>query len=782
MRDRTPPAACGQHLAPERRSRRLPGRAVLGALAASALVLALAPTVPASSAAAAPGKAARGTGAQRPIGPAPVVDLLAHGNLTMASNSVLTCDDSDGSVCNDTEGTNNNRTKYVKVDPNAPGNNASSAQLVIPAGAKVLSARLYWQFNPTNTSTAGGTSGDINTGNQVSWKVPGGSSYEKLTADTYDWFDQQVGGTPPEPLLAGAGVKDVTAQVKAAGPGSYTVADIQACAGRSSAQNFGGNNVGCWGGWSLVVAYENQAEPLRYLQVWDGFQLLRSPDNLATLTLSGIHTPATAPPATMGVTVGDGDVPIAGDQLLVGSSTDNLTLLPMPVPTGTDTENAFTGRIDHVAADGTGTNLTTRDPAPTNNYGYDARMIDVTGKIPGGSTQAVLRINGAGDALHPQAAWLAVDALEPDLQITKANQPAGSTTNTPPGTVDPGAEITYTFTVANRHKDGTSADLDTATGVTLTDVLPAGTGYVDGSGPGCTAVGRNVTCTTADLKPGAETTVSFRAKVDAGLAPGTRLDNTSSLSYRGAQTGRDQQRTSNTVRNTVAEHAGYRLAKTADKAQALPGDTVTYQVDITNTGNAPLTGLTVTDDLSAVLDDAVYNGDAAATAGKASYAQPVLSWTGDLPVGGSARVTYTVKVKDPAAGDHTLRNTVVADRPGGNCPAGATAGECTATVTVTTSTPSPTASPTSSPTASPTSSPSGSPSVEPTGSPTTSASPGATGSSSAHPAPTGTPQQPGGGNLAATGGQVALIGGIGAAVILAGAALVLVSRRRRHRH
>ncbi|MEU1285101.1 hypothetical protein [Kitasatospora sp. NPDC005856] len=744
----------------------MPGRAVLGALATTTLVLAA--SVPlAVQAAAAPSAKAGQSGAQRPIGPAPTVDLLAHGNLTMASNSVLTCDDSDGSVCNDTEGTNNNRTKYVKTDPNAPGNNASSAQLAIPAGAQVLSARLYWQFNPTNTSNAGGTSGDINTGNTVSWKVPGGSSYEQLTADTYDWFDQQVGGTPPEPLLAGAGVKDVTAQVKAAGPGNYTVANIQACAGRSSAQNHGGNNVGCWGGWSLVVAYENQAEPLRYLQVWDGFQLLRHPDNLATLTLSGIHTPATAPRATMGVTVGDGDAPIQGDQLLVGSSTDNLTLLSMPGPAGVATDNAFTGRIDHVAANGTGTNITTRDPAPVNNYGYDARMIDVTGKIPAGSTQAVLQINGAGDALHPQAAWLAVDALEPDLQITKANKPAGSTTNNPPGTVDPGAEITYTFTVANRHKDGSTADLDTATGVTLTDVLPAGTSYVDGSGPGCTAAGRNVTCTATDLAPGAETTVSFRAKVDAGLAPGTKLDNTSSLAYRGTQTGREQQRTSNTVRNTVAEHAGYRVAKTADRAQALPGDTVTYQVDVTNTGNTPITALNVTDDLSAVLDDATYNGDAKATLGKVSYTQPVLTWTGDLPVGGTARITYTAKVTDPATGDHTLRNTVVADRPGGNCPPGSTAGECTATVTVTTSSPSPTASPTTSPSGAPTSSPSSNP----------------TDGNSAAPAPTGKPEQPGGsGGLAATGTQVALIGGIGAAVLLGGAALVLASRRRQHRH
>ncbi|MGW2873830.1 hypothetical protein, partial [Kitasatospora sp. NPDC001225] len=547
---------------------------------------------PAARAAEAAAPKPRGAGTQRPIGPDPVVDLLAHGNLTMASNSVLTCDDSDGTVCSDTEGSNNGRTKFIKVDPNAPGPNAASAQLLLPAGANVLSARLYWQFNPTNTSTAGGTSGDINKGNQVSWKVPGASGYQQVTADTYDWFDQKVGGNPPEPLLAGGAVKDVTAEVRAAGPGSYTVADIQACAGRSSAQNYGGNNVGCWGGWSLVVAYEDQAEPLRYLQVWDGYQLLRDPDNSTTLTLGGIRTPATtAPRATMGITVGDGDAPIAGDTLAVGSTPENLTLLPMPGPNGVGTDNAFTSRIDHVAADGTGTNITTRDPDPVNNYGYDARMIDVTGKIPAGSEQALVRISGAGDALEPQAAWLALDALEPDLRITKANTPPGSPDDNPPGLVGPGETITYTFSVANRRQDGSSTDLDTATGVTLTDTIPTGTTFVPASNPACQAGGQTVTCTVPDLPPGAEANVAFQVTVDASTAVGTHLDDTATLRFEGSQTRRAQERTSNTVRNTVAAVPGYTVLKTATPTTAKPGDTVRYRIQVTNTSQVDAPGL-----------------------------------------------------------------------------------------------------------------------------------------------------------------------------------------------
>ncbi|MFD5437473.1 LPXTG cell wall anchor domain-containing protein [Kitasatospora sp. NPDC127067] len=739
---------------------------------------------PAANAAAQPaakaeGRAARpkprGAGTQRPIGPDPVVDLLAHGNLTMASNSVLTCDDSDGTVCSDTEGSNNGRTKFVKVDPNAPGPNASSAQLLLPAGANVLSARLYWQFNPTGTST-NGTSGDIDLGNRVSWKVPGASGYQQVTADTYDWFDQMVGGNPPEPLLAAGAVKDVTAEVRAAGAGSYTVADIQACSGRSSAQNFGGNNVGCWGGWSLVVAYEDTAEPLRYLQVWDGYQLLRDPNNSTTLTLGGIRTPATtAPRAVMGITVGDGDAPIAGDSLAVGSTPTDLALLPMPGPTGIGTDNAFTSRIDHVATDGTGANITTRDPDPVNNYGYDARIIDVTGKIPAGSEQALVRISGAGDALEPQAAWLALDALEPDLRITKANTPPGSPDDNPPGLVGPGETITYTFAVANRRQDGTSTDLDTATGVTVTDTIPAGTTFVPASNPACQASGQTVTCTVPDLPPGAEANVAFQVTVDASTAVGTHLDDTATLHFRGSQTQRAQERTSNTVRNTVAAVPGYTIVKTADPTTAKPGDTVRYRIQATNTSRTDAPGVTLTDDLSGVLNSAAYNNDTTADRGQVQFAGTALTWSGDLPVGATVTIDYSVTVRSPLAADAVLRNGVSSGTYANNCSQGSTDARCRTEVPVTVPSPSPSPSP------SPTPSPSPSPSHSP--SPTTSHSPHPTHSPGHSPTHVPPPDHGHGGQLPETGSNAArllpVVGLTALGAVAAGVLLLIRARRTR---
>ena len=103
---------------------------------------------------------------------------------------------------------------------------------------------------------------------------------------------------------------------------------------------------------------------------------------------------------------------------------------------------------------------------------------------------------------------------------------------------------------------------------------------------------------------------------------------------------------------------------------------------MTDTGQTPYTGATLTDPLSGVLDDAAYNSDAAATAGTVSYASPDLTWTGTWPPAAAATITYSVTVDNPDTGDQILANTVTSATPGSNCAAGSTDPRCTVTVTV----------------------------------------------------------------------------------------------------
>ena len=73
------------------------------------------------------------------------------------------------------------------------------------------------------------------------------------------------------------------------------------------------------------------------------------------------------------------------------------------------------------------------------------------------------------------------------------------------------------------------------------------------------------------------------------------------------------------------------ITSTADASSAVPGATVDYTIAITNTGQTPYAGITVTDPLTDVLDDAAYNGNADRPAvGTVRSPAPTLTWTGDL--------------------------------------------------------------------------------------------------------------------------------------------------------
>ena len=117
---------------------------------------------------------------------------------------------------------------------------------------------------------------------------------------------------------------------------------------------------------------------------------------------------------------------------------------------------------------------------------------------------------------------------------------------------------------------------------------------------------------------------------------------------------------------------GLTIVKTANVATTTPGSVVGYTVTITDSGQTTYSGAVVTDDLTGVLNDAVYNGDALATAGSVSYAAPVLTWTGSLAPGASATITYSVTVNNPDTGGKVLINTVASSAVGSTCPPGTT--------------------------------------------------------------------------------------------------------------
>ena len=105
---------------------------------------------------------------------------------------------------------------------------------------------------------------------------------------------------------------------------------------------------------------------------------------------------------------------------------------------------------------------------------------------------------------------------------------------------------------------------------------------------------------------------------------------------------------------------GLTIAKAADTALAAPGSTVSYTITVTNSGQSDYTGATVHDQMGGVLGDATYDANAQTSRGALSFADRTLTWTGDLAVGQSAVITYSVLVDDPTSATAPWRT--------GSCP------------------------------------------------------------------------------------------------------------------
>ena len=74
-----------------------------------------------------------------------------------------------------------------------------------------------------------------------------------------------------------------------------------------------------------------------------------------------------------------------------------------------------------------------------------------------------------------------------------------------------------------------------------------------------------------------------------------------------------------------------------------------YTVTITDTGQTPYNGATDTDELDGVLATPPTTATPSPPPAP-SPCRPDLTWTGDLAVGASATVTYSVTVNDPDTG------------------------------------------------------------------------------------------------------------------------------------
>jgi uncharacterized repeat protein (TIGR01451 family) len=293
----------------------------------------------------------------------------------------------------------------------------------------------------------------------------------------------------------------------------------------------------------------------------------------------------------------------------------------------------------------------------------------------GDKTVSVIAVSDTPGSTCPTAAPVpacgaVTTVLFPGLTITKS---ASATT------VLPGDTITYTVGLVNTGETVYSpASFTDDLSAALTDArynadVSVSTGTASYAGSTLSWSGA--------LAVGASATITYSMTVLDPDSGGKHPTNTVVSTSAGSNCAAGSADTRCTAAVTVLV-PGLTIASSAGVASTAPGGVVGYTVTVTNSGATPYTGATFSQALTGVSDDATYNADATATAGAVTFTNPTLRWTGNLGVGASAIITYSVTVHSADGGDNLLITTIVSTTRGNNCPAGGADPRCAVTVPV----------------------------------------------------------------------------------------------------
>lgn len=358
--------------------------------------------------------------------------------------------------------------KYIDID-NESTFNSSSATLTIPQASKtcfeIVYAALYW------SGTYQGT--DRSKINQIKLKTSAaGAAYKTITGDVL-WDEGGTGVDNAYESKPYACFKEITTEVKAAGQGVYTVADLLCSEGKFSP---GGNSAG----WSIFVIYKDPLLPSKYITSFDGFSIIRSSDPPLDIPISGFRTnPFGDVNVKLAFSALEGDNKLTGDGLEIkggkSATWGAISSLVRPIEPG----RPATVRPTRPAVDpipnffnSTITDgdilLPGRNPNSINTLGYDAGVVKVDNNgnnvIQNDETDATLRISTSSDAYYMFFNALSVEIIAPKIVVRKnVLDKDDKNIGTQPVNLD--QELRYELKFKNEGNDN-------AKNFTITDVLP----------------------------------------------------------------------------------------------------------------------------------------------------------------------------------------------------------------------------------------------------------------------------------------------------------------------
>ncbi len=238
------------------------------------------------------------------------------------------------------------------------------------------------------------------------------------------------------------------------------------------------------------------------------------------------------------------------------------------------------------------------------------------------SIAVVLRADQTGNWTNQVAVSSTEGATASAEATTTVVRPALTITKTGPETALINESFAYIVTVSN---DGTGV----AGNTTVTDTLPEGMEHV-GSLPAGTVSedGSTVTWSVGSLNPGSSSIITLTVR---GTTAGAKVNTASATADRVATEPESQATTTILVPAITVEKIG--------RTALFVGNQATYTLTATNTGEATLTSVTITDTFATGMSYV-----ASSPEGTISVGGNTVTWqVGDLAIGGAATVTLTLQ-------------------------------------------------------------------------------------------------------------------------------------------
>ena len=322
-----------------------------------------------------------------------------------------------------------------------PEDARSTAVLVLPQGARVVYARIYWG----SYSSAGGPDDAIrvqraSTG--LDTVVMADDEVRVNNANTGRFWYQSTA--------------DVTALVQAQGPGAYRIAEVEGL------DIVGLGDVNPVAAWYAVVLYERTGQPWRNVALFDGLDLVDQTMNSVSASLSGFLVPQTGYDARLGVVAYEGEAQLTGDSLRFNDN--QLSDAVNPANNFFNASRSALGSALTVAGD-----LPQLSGGARSMTNVDLDVIGVTALVAPGDSTATIEARTNQDTFLLASFITSISTLEPDFSASLK-----AVTDLNGGAVRPGDALEYRIEIEN---SGSDASISTI----VSDPLPPGVSYVAGS-------------------------------------------------------------------------------------------------------------------------------------------------------------------------------------------------------------------------------------------------------------------------------------------------------------